>query len=142
MLQTNMYGDDPYIAHHLVLFFKRMMCGTLADLDRRMSGQQQYCGAESDGFCADDLQDAGVGLAGLSGSKTSLRELSIRGKAGGPYVMASIAGACSYNYAGHSFSDLVRGQPVAVVLGAGRHLGLDVLCNSGKHAHGVQHRQG
>jgi hypothetical protein len=94
------------------------------------------------GFCADDLQDAGVGLAGLSGSKTSLRKLSIRGRAAGPDVTAAIAGACSYNSAGPSFAGLVRGQPVAVVVGAGRHLGLNVLCSNKTHVHGVQHRQG
>jgi hypothetical protein len=41
------------------------------------------------------LQDAGVGLAGLSGSKTSLRELTIRGEAAGPAVTTAVAGAGS-----------------------------------------------
>ncbi len=39
------------------------------------------------------MQDAGPGLAELSGCRTLLRELSIRGEAAGPGVMAAVAGS-------------------------------------------------
>jgi hypothetical protein len=88
---------------------------------------------------ADELQDAGAGLAGLSGCRTSLRELSLRGEAAGPDVTAAIAGVRNFHKLIKASS--VHGQLVGMTSLGGRHLELSMLYNIKMHAPSGQHRQ-